>query len=139
MFGESKIIIISPLSPRLIVTDKAIDGSERGTGAVHILILEELIQAEALLLGLGLEADTAGLQQTHGGLVLLELTCSSPALLAADLLERVPCHRLGRCHSGSNAATLTFFILRASSTSRVFLKKFTILSIGAIKAYIVAT
>ena len=71
MFGESKIIIISPLSPRLIVTDKAIDGSERGTGAVHILILEELIQAEALLLGLGLEADTAGLQQTHGGLVLL--------------------------------------------------------------------
>ena len=57
MFGESKIII-SPLSRSLLVTDKAIDGPQSGAGAVHIFILEKLIQSEALLcLWLSLKTD----------------------------------------------------------------------------------
>ena len=99
MFGESKIIIISPLSPRLIVTDKAIDGSERGTGAVHILILEKLIQSETLLyLRLSLKTDEAVLlrilEQTNRGLVLFQVTARySTAFLSPNLLECVPSQR----------------------------------------------
>ena len=94
MFGESKIII-SPLSRPLLVTDKA-RGPQSGAGAVHIFILEKLIQTEALLsLGLSLKTDkiVLRLEQTHRGLVFLQVTCYSAAFLAPDLLERVPCHR----------------------------------------------
>lgn len=98
MFGESKIIIISPLlSRRLLVTDKAIDGPQSRAGAVHILILEKLIQTETLLfyLGLCLKTDKAVLlsllEQTNRGLVLLQVSRYSAAFLAPDLLECVPC------------------------------------------------
>ena len=91
MFGESKIIIISPLlSRRFLVTDKAIDGPQSRAGAVYILILEKLIQSEALLcLGLSLKTDKTVLrllQQTHRGLVFLQVTAYSAAFLAPDLL-----------------------------------------------------
>ena len=87
MFGESKIII-SPLSRPLLVTDKA-RGPQSGAGAVHIFILEKLIQTEALLsLGLSLKTDkiVLRLEQTHRGLVFLQVTCYSAAFLAPDLL-----------------------------------------------------
>ena len=67
MFGESKIII-SPLSRPLLVTDKAIDGPQSRAGAVHVFILEKLIQTEAFLcLGLSLKTDKTvlRLEQTH--------------------------------------------------------------------------
>ena len=82
------------------MTDKAIDGPQRGTGTVHILILEKLIQSETLLLNLRLSLKTDEavlrriLEETNRGLVLFQVTARySTAFLAPDLLECVPSQR----------------------------------------------